>query len=540
MQTKDNKLFTPEALEHLSSPDQLDQMIQVVNPRAWLPLSTIGFLLIVAGTWSVVGRIPLNVTGQGVLIRPRHIVQFQAPSAGQLLHLKIESGDVIKKGQEIAIIDQSNLKQQLEQEKAKLAQLQGQNQNSDRLQKQQIELELKTLQQQQLDFEESLRRESVTPTLHQQMLAALEQKRQSLEESLDREQIAPLLHKQTLIALEQKHENLVQRKQQITSLLQALQQRYENRRYLFEVDKAISEDVLLQARRELLDAETQVSDIETQLKEIDVQKTNTEREYLQNLNRVNEIQNNIQQVQVEKTNAEREYLQTLNNIDEIKTKIKQIEAQKAKLAQQNLEKEIDKTNQIDDVKRKVDQLELQLAKDSKVISQYDGRVLELSSVSGQFVNVGNPLASLEAENPDKKIVSVVYFSDKDGKQIKPGMTVQVTPSLVKRERYGGIVGKVTEVSPFPVTKQEMSVLIGNENLANNLAESVANHAALVQVFVELEPDKSNISGYKWSSSMEPSLTISAGTTAQVRVQVGQVAPISYIIPLFRSWTGIYQ
>ncbi|MBE9144283.1 biotin/lipoyl-binding protein [Planktothrix mougeotii LEGE 06226] len=36
-------------------------------------------------------------------------MQFQAPSAGQLLHLKIESGDVIKKGQEIAIIDQSNL-----------------------------------------------------------------------------------------------------------------------------------------------------------------------------------------------------------------------------------------------------------------------------------------------------------------------------------------------------------------------------------------------------------------------------------------------
>ncbi|MFY7806756.1 MAG: NHLP bacteriocin system secretion protein [Limnoraphis robusta] len=539
MQTKENKLFTQEALDRLSSTDQLDQMMQVVSPRAWLPLSTIGFLLMVAGTWSVVGRIPLNVTGQGVFIRPRHVVQFQAPSAGQLLNLKIEPGDVIKKGQEIGIIDQSNLKQQLEQEKTKLAQLEGQNKNTDRLQKQQIELQLKTLDQQQANLEESLRRESVTPMLHQQTLAALEQKRQSLEESLDREKIAPLLHEQTLTALEQKRQNLVQQKEDFSSILQTLKQRYENRLYLFEVENAISQDVLLQAKRELLDTQTQVSNIETQLKELEVQKTNTDREYLQNLNKVNEIQNNIQQIKVEKTNAEREYLQTLNQIDEIQTKQQEIEAEKAKLVQQNLEKEIDKTNEIQEIKRKIAQLELQLTKDSKVISQYDGRVLELSAVSGQFVNVGNSLGSIEAENPDKKMLSVVYFSDKDGKQIKQGMTVQVTPSVVKRERYGGIIGQVTQVSPFPVTKQEMSVLIGNENLANNLAQSVSNHAALIQVFVELEEDKSNISEYEWSSSNGPPLQISTGTTAQVRVQIGQVAPISYVIPIFRSLTGIY-
>ncbi|MFZ1027266.1 MAG: NHLP bacteriocin system secretion protein [Limnoraphis robusta] len=539
MQTKENKLFTQEALDRLSSTDQLDQMMQVVNPRAWLPLSTIGFLLIVAGVWSIVGRIPLNVTGQGVFIRPRHVVQFQAPSAGQLLNLKIEPGDVIKKGEEIGIIDQSNLKQQLEQEKTKLAQLQGQNKNTDRLQKQQIELQLKTLKQQQADLEESLRRESVTPMLHQQTLAALEQKRQSLEESLEREKIAPVLHQQTLTALEQKRLNLVRQKEDFSSILETLKQRYENRLYLFEVENAISQDVLLQAKRELLDTQTQVSNIETQLKELDVQKTNTDREYLQNLNKVNEIKNNIQQIKVEKTNAEREYLQTLNQIDEIQTKQQEIEAEKAKLVQQNLEKEIDKTNKIEEIKRQIAQLELQLKKDSKVISQYDGRVLELSAVSGQFVNVGNSLGSIEAENPDKKMLSVVYFSDKDGKQIKPGMTVQVTPSVVKRERYGGIIGQVTQVSSFPVTKQEMSVLIGNENLANNLAQSVSNNAALIQVFVELEEDKSNISEYEWSSSNGPPLQISTGTTAQVRVQIGQVAPISYVMPIFRSLTGIY-
>ena len=94
MQDKANKLFRTEALERLSSPEQLDQLMQVTSRQAWVPLVSMGFLIVVAGTWSIVGRIPLTVTGSGVLIRPRHVVQFQARSAGQLLTLNIKAGDV--------------------------------------------------------------------------------------------------------------------------------------------------------------------------------------------------------------------------------------------------------------------------------------------------------------------------------------------------------------------------------------------------------------------------------------------------------------
>lgn len=539
MQTKNNQIFSQEALERLSSPERLDQMMQVVSPRAWLPLGTVGLLVAVAGTWSVVGRIPVSVNGQGVLIQPRRVVQFQAPSNGQLMKLNIKPGDVIKKGQEIGIIDKYDIQQQLQQEKAKLTQLQAQKQDSNKLQKQQIELELKTLNQQQKDLEESLRRESVTPRLYQENRAALEQKRRSLEESLQREEITPKLYQQNLAAIAEKRESLIQRKQQIETLLQTLQKRFEARLHLFEQEKAISQDVLLQAKREVLDAQMQVSDLETQLKELDVQKTNSERQFLQNLNQVNEIKNNIQEVEVQKTNTERDYLQNLNKIDEIKTKIKELEAQSAKLTQQDLEKSINQTNQIEEVKRKIAQLERQLSGESKIISQYDGRILEVSAVPGQVLNSGVRLGSLEAEDLNAKMVSLVYLADKDGKQIKPGMTVQVTPSIVKRERYGGIVGTVTQVSPFPVTSQDMSAIIGNEQLANTLAEGVSKSGALVQVFVELEKDSNTISGYKWSSSDGPPIKISSGTTTQVRVQIGELAPISYVIPIFRSLTGVY-
>lgn len=530
-----NKLFREEALERLSSPEQLDRLMRVVSPQTWLPLVSMGCLVVAAGVWGVVGRIPLTVTGTGVLIRPRNVVQFQASSAGQLLNLSIKPGDRVKLGQVLATIDQSALKQELELEKAKLVELQGQKQNTERLQKQQIAQELKTLDSQQKDLEESLRRESVAPRLRDETLLTLEQKRQSFEESLRREQITPTLRQQTLAALGEKRKSLRQRKQQISSLLQTLQQRLQTRRSLFE-QKVISQDLLLQSEQEYLNTQTQLSDIEPQLKELEVQQTNTERDYIQSLNKVDELKNSIQELKIQKTTAERDYRQSLNKIDELKTKIKDIESQKTKLSQQDLEKSIDKTNQIQEVKDKIAQLKLKLANDSQIVSQYDGYVLETSVVPGQVVGAGNRLGAIEAEDSQAKLESIVYLADKDGKQIKSGMTVQVTPSVVKRERYGGIVGVVTKVSPFPVTTQDISAMVGNEELAKSLA---GENGARVQVFVQLKEDSTTNSGYKWSSSKGPSLKISSGTTTLVRVKVGEVAPISYIIPIFRTWTGVY-
>jgi HlyD family secretion protein len=537
MPNKARKLFREEALERLNSPEQLDRLMQVVSRQAWVPLVSMGLVVAVAGIWSVVGRIPLTVTGSGVLIRPRNVVQFQSLGAGQLLTLNIKPGDVVRQGQVLATIDQSSIKQQLQQEKAKFIQLQEQNQDTDRLQKQQIALSQRTLEQQQKDLSESLRRESVAPTLHSETLRALEQKRQSLEQSLSREKVEPVLYKQTLAALAEKRKSLLERKQKISSLLQTLQQRVETRRSLFQ-QKVISQDVVLQAQQDLLNQETQLGDIQTQLKDLDVQKTSSEREYLQNLNRIDDIKNNIQEIKVQKTNADREYLQNLNKLDDIKTKIKDIEAQKTKLVQQDLERSIGKLNQIQEVRRKIASLTLQLTQSGQIISKYDGRVLSVGVLPGQIVSAGTRIGTIEAEDPNTKLSSLVYFADKDGKLLKPGMSVQVTPSVVKRDREGGIVGVVTNISPFPVTTQDITAQVGNEDLARSLASSNSN-AARVQVFVELQKDPTTISGYKWSSSSGPALKISSGTTTQVRVKVGEVAPISYIIPIFRSWTGIY-
>ncbi len=63
-----NSIFRKEALERLSSPEQLDQLMKIVTPRSLLPLLALGGLLGCGLIWSIVGRIPITTTGQGALV----------------------------------------------------------------------------------------------------------------------------------------------------------------------------------------------------------------------------------------------------------------------------------------------------------------------------------------------------------------------------------------------------------------------------------------------------------------------------------------
>jgi NHLM bacteriocin system secretion protein len=536
-----NELFRQEALERLSSPEKLDQLLKVVNPKAWLPLATTGSLVVVAVGWSIFGRIPLTVAGQGVLIQPRRVVQFQAPSEGQIVKLNFQPGDRVKKGDILGTISQDGLEQELELEKQKLAELLNQNRDSSELQKKRIRLELQSLGQRRVNLEESLRRAEIERDLRDKSLELLAQNRANLENSLrDFQGLVPELRQKSLNSLTQNRESLKERLQQIKQLLPVLEERIESHRRLL-AEQLITGDVLLAAEREYFSSLAQLSELETQLKQLDVEETNTQGQYLQNLNQIGELKGRLQQTDVEEANVQRQYLQSLNQIDEIKSNIEQIKSQEAKLAQEDLETSFDKNNRILEVRNRIAQLERELTGKSQIKSEYNGKVLEVAAVPGQLIGAGNRLGSIAAEEPNSQLVGVAYFADKDGKQIKPGMQVQVTPSIVKRERYGGIVGEVTQVSSFPVTPQNMAAIIGNENLAQNLADNITRSGgqAPVQVFAKLQTDPNTFSEYKWSSSQGPSLKISSGTTTQVRVTVGKIAPISYVIPLFRSLTGIY-
>ena len=381
------------------------------------------------------------------------------------------------------------------------------------------------------------------PIVRQENLEVLAQNRKNLEKNLRaNRQLYPRLREQSLISIAQKRENLQQRLGQIKNLLPTLEERIKGRRRLLE-EQLITGDALLTAEQEYFRSLTELSQLESQIKELDLQETNYEQQYLENLSRLDQIQARIQEIDVQEASTQRQYLESLNKIDQINANLEQNKTELAKLNQQEVEQKLQKYNQIQEVKRNIAKFEQQIGSQTKIQSEYDGQVLEVGVVPGQIINEGTSLGviqkTVEGDN-QLKLTSVAYFADKDGKQIKPGMEVQVTPSIVKRERFGGIIGKVTEVSSFAVTSQNIGVVVGNKEIAQILSQALSQTGAvIIQVYAELETDPDTESGYKWSSSKGPPTRLSPATTTLIRVKIGSRAPISYVIPLFRSWTGIY-
>lgn len=63
-----HQLFRKTSLDRLSSPEQLDALMQVTSPKGWVALLAIGGLLFMALLWGVWGSIPTRIMGTCILI----------------------------------------------------------------------------------------------------------------------------------------------------------------------------------------------------------------------------------------------------------------------------------------------------------------------------------------------------------------------------------------------------------------------------------------------------------------------------------------
>ncbi len=215
---------------------------------------------------------------------------------------------------------------------------------------------------------------------------------------------------------------------------------------------------------------------------------------------------------------------------ELRTKELEIEDQYL----DRLERLTDRERQFADIDREISRLEAVLKEEGRIVSDAGGRVLEISALAGEFVEQGDRIGSIAVQAEDDPFISLSYFKVRDGKRMKPGMAIQVTPDPVERARYGSMLGTVTSVSPYPVTSAEAEKVVGNREVA----ESLVADGYRIQVFSELQSDPTTFSKFKWSSSSGPQLEITAGTTTTARVAVDRRAPITFVLPILKSSVGM--
>jgi HlyD family secretion protein len=191
----------------------------------------------------------------------------------------------------------------------------------------------------------------------------------------------------------------------------------------------------------------------------------------------------------------------------------------------------DRGTSVEGKRLEVKELEAKLANESVVRSPFSGRVVSLRAGVGQQVRPGDPMVNLEAEKEPLRIIAFIPIAS--GKKIVVQQEVRISPSFVKSEDYGFMLGRVVSVSTLPATPEEIQRIVANESLAKEFIELTP-----FQVVVEPLSEPKNPSGFKWTSSSGPPLEVGSGTDCTVQIVVEKRKPISYVIPTVKSTLGV--
>lgn len=227
--------------------------------------------------------------------------------------------------------------------------------------------------------------------------------------------------------------------------------------------------------------------------------------------------------------------QTSLAIESVRDQLKGLDAKEKALLEQQTRQALSRDQQIADAESALALLEAELEYSTRIVSQFRGIVVEVRAVEGQIVHAGDPLLSLEAAGEDaQELQALIYVPSDQGKRIRPGMQIQISPQTVRREEYGYILGTVTEVAGYPSSPQGMKRYLGNETLVTQYSSAGAPIAVMA---VPLS-DPSTISGFRWSSSSGPPTWIQAGTPCLGFVEVQTQSPISLVFPYLKKLSGL--
>lgn len=181
-----------------------------------------------------------------------------------------------------------------------------------------------------------------------------------------------------------------------------------------------------------------------------------------------------------------------------------------------------------------DQLELgnlDMKRAQEVRANKSGRIIEVLVSPGTLVGRGDPIFTYFDPNEELKVIAFIPVV---GDQAKPGMRAKISPVTIKKEEFGNMSAKVYEVSEFPAREQLLYSLTHNHVLMTSISRKGDPYV----IWMTLEKDPENFSGYRWSSKGGPQQRINAGMICEARVVVREQRPITLLIPALKKFLGM--
>ena len=292
--------------------------------------------------------------------------------------------------------------------------------------------------------------------------------------------------------------------------------------------------------------EEDVSKLRAQIQfELQAQKESIQQQIIGTQASLKQLEVNIGELEKELSKKEalyKQHLLGLNQLYEARQTLSQnkIELETTKGTLAKLEANLNRSYRDQELLRKEHDL-LQARQESDLLklsfqdlaikSTQEGVVLEILAEIGGRVFAGNALVRLEyGAGKLQSYIVYAYIPTAFGKRIQPDMPVEVELSNVRVEEYGAIMGKVVQISPYPVSRDNIGKIIQNEGLADYL---MGNNKAVVQIIIEPELDPTTPSGYKWTSGKGPAIKLSIGTVCLVKGLAGRESVIFHLISLWR-------
>ena len=192
---------------------------------------------------------------------------------------------------------------------------------------------------------------------------------------------------------------------------------------------------------------------------------------------------------------------------------------------------VEEASRLQAAERRVNELGIALDA-QRITASESGRVTEIKAAVGAILRPGQPVLSLKSG--EARLGALIYVPPAEGKRIRTGMQVLVSPTTLRREEYGAIRGTVESMSSFPVTQDGMIAVLQNQELATQFSRGGPPYAGAVA----FERDPSTVSGFAWTSPKAASETISPGTLVGVEIKVESQPPIALVVPLVKETLGL--
>ncbi len=483
---------TQDTNPHPDAAEQASTMLKVIRKRNWamsiffgvFTLCTIGFLLF--------GKIPITGKGNAMFLTPETVIPFEATASGQISKWHVKVGDYFKKDQLMVELQQPLIEKQLENAKQKLADVEAKNRSVKSFMKIYTDLEKEALVHKQAMLKNRIAVLTKQVAKRKKNLNAIQVRKVKYLEQHERDL-------RVIRDLNQKRSEELSKKLVLTESLRK--------------DRLRSADEVLRARQDDINQRYRLSSIDLQLLQLGFQKAQASESHIEALNRINEQEESIRNLE--------QQLEDLMN-------------RETQLDEQFTSTLFSMRMEASEIKRAIERDTKQLTEGREIRSEYNGRILELTAGEGKLVTKGLRLGTIDTREASEILEAVAYFKLAEGKKIKPGMKLRLTPATVQRERFGSIITRVRSVSNFPVSREAASKIVGNASVA----EFLTKDGHQIEVFAELLRDNVSFTGYQWDLSDGPEIEVTSGTIASAIINIEEKPPLTFIIPILRNWAGL--